>query len=157
MMFYFMSESIDINCWGIPAGLALMILSGIKIGVVWSAARIVGTAVLLLSSSLIVDALMIGASSTVFWFTNAHSLLQLVSRFRENARYPLSIYSVAFRVIFSVIVPIGFVAFYPVQWILRPGEAGVAPFLTPAVGVACFALAYLLWHRGTRKWSGTGT
>jgi ABC-2 type transport system permease protein len=56
-----------------------------------------------------------------------------------------------------MIFPLGFVAFYPVQWILRPGEAGITHLLTPVMGIACFALAYMIWRRGTRTWSGTGT
>ncbi len=158
IMFYFMSETVDVNVlWALAVGTGLMVWSSVKLGIVWTAGRIIGTMFLALSASLIVDAFIIAASSAAFWFTNAHSLLALVSRFREYARYPLSIYNVAFRVIFSVILPIGFVAFYPVQWILRRGQAGIAPFLTPVVGAACFALAYLLWSAGTRRWSGTGT
>jgi ABC-2 type transport system permease protein len=56
-----------------------------------------------------------------------------------------------------VVVPIGFVAFYPVQWILYSRDAGIVPFLTPVAGIVCFALGYLAWHKGTRRWSGTGT
>ena len=56
----------------------------------------------------------------------------------------------------SRIVLLG-VAFYPVQWILHSGEAGIVPFLTPLVGVICFAFGYLIWHMGTCRWSGTGT
>ncbi len=158
MLFYYMSEIIDLSSlWAVPAGVGLMVWSSIRLGIAWSAIRVAGTVVLVLSASLIIDALMFGAASTAFWLTNSHSLLQLVSRFRDNSRYPMTIYNGAFRFIFSVIMPIGFVAFYPVQWILRPGEAGAAPWLTPVVGIGCFAIAYLLFHRGARRWSGTGT
>jgi ABC-2 type transport system permease protein len=158
MMFYFMSEDIGLgSLWAVAAGVGLMAWSSIRLAIAWDAVRILGTLVLVLSSSLIVSALMIAAASTAFWLRNSHALLELVSRFRENARYPMTMFNGVFRFIFSAIVPIGFVAFYPAQWILRPGEAGIVPFLTPLVGVACFALAYLVWHRGARRWSGTGT
>jgi ABC-2 type transport system permease protein len=158
MMFYFMTEGFDLIAhWGIPVGIGLIIWSSIKIGVVWNAVRIIVALSLLCSASLIFIGLMVAAASTAFWLTNSHSLLMLVSRFRENARYPLTIYNTAFKVIFSTILPIGFAVFYPAQWILRPDEAGIAPFFTPLVGVACFLVAYLIWHVGTRKWTGTGT
>jgi hypothetical protein len=32
-----------------------------------------------------------------------------------------------------------------------------AAALKRLVGAVSFALSYLIWHRGTRKWSGTGT
>ncbi len=158
MMFYFMSETVEI---GIVVYLAVsvtvMAWSSMRIGIVWDAVRIAGGVSLLLSASLIGVGLMVAAASTAFWLTNSHSLLMLTSRFRENARYPLTIYNMTFRVIFSVVVPIGFMVFYPAYWILRPDEAGIAPLFTPVVGIACFGLSYLLWHKGTRRWNGTGT
>jgi ABC-2 type transport system permease protein len=158
MMFYFMTESIDlISLWAIPAGIGLMVWSSARLGLHWTAMKIAGTLVLVGSASLIVCALMVAAASSAFWITNSHSLLQLASNFRENARYPMGIYDRAFRFVFSAVIPIGFVAFYPVQWILRPGEAGVAPFLTPLVGAASFAVAAFIWSMGVRRWNATGT
>jgi ABC-2 type transport system permease protein len=158
MMFYYMSESVDLmGLWAIPAGLGLMAYASARLGLAWTALKLAGTVVLLFSASLVVCALMVAAASTAFWITNSVSLLQLVSNFRENARYPMDIYNKGFRFVFSAVVPIGFVAFYPVQWILRPGEAGILPWLTPLVGAASFALACLIWSAGVRRWAGTGT
>src|SRR5512145_2212592 len=131
MMFYYMTEIIDINSFNsIPVGIALMAWASIRLGIAWTVLRIAGTLVLLASASLVVCALMLASASTAFWLTNSHSLLNLASRFRENARYPMTIYSGAFRFAFSALIPIGFVAFYPSQWILRPEEAGIIPWLT---------------------------
>lgn len=157
-MFYYMAEVIDLSSLNaIPIGIGLMVWASMQLGVVWSFATVAATFVLLVSASLIVCALMVASASTAFWLTNAHSLLNLASRFRENARYPMTIYNGAFRFAFSALVPIGFVAFYPSQWILRPEEAGVLPWLTPLVGAASFALACLVWSRGVRRYTGTGT
>lgn len=158
MMFYYMSETIDImSLNGFPIGLALMAWSSVKLGLVWTAARVGLTLVLLASASLVVCAIMVASASTAFWLTNAHSFLNLASRFRENARYPMTIFNGALRFAFSVALPIGFMAFYPSQLILRPAEAGPVPWLTPVAGLASFGVACLVWSRGARKWSGTGT
>ncbi len=158
MLFYYMSEIIDINSLhGIPIGIGLIAWSSLRLGVEWTVGRIAGTFVLLSSASLVVYAIMLASAAMSFWLTNAHSLLELSSRFRENARYPMTIFPGAFRFIFSVLVPIGFIAFYPSQLILRPQEAVIIPWLTPVAGLATFALACLVWTLGTRKWSGTGT
>ncbi len=158
MLFYYMSEIINLDSlYAVLAGGGMMAWASVRLGIVWTIGRILGTLVLVTSASLIVSALMVAAASTAFWLTNSHALLDLVSRFRDNARYPQTIFNGVFRFIFSAIVPIGFMAFYPVQWILRPQEAGFLPWLTPLVGVASFALAYLVWHKGTRRWAGTGT
>lgn len=158
MLFYYMSEIIDISSLNaLPIGIGLMAWASIRLGIAWTAARIAGTLVLLASASLVVCALMVASASTAFWLTNSHSLLNLASRFRENARYPMTIFNGGFRLAFSILVPIGFVAFYPSQWILRPAEAGIVPWLTPVAGIASFALACLVWSRGVRRWGGTGT
>jgi ABC-2 type transport system permease protein len=157
MMFYYMSEVVDLKGFTqIALGVALVAWSSAKIGVVWTLGRIVGSLCMMLSAGLVMTGLMIAASSTAFWIVNSFSVLMLVSRMRDYARYPLSIFNGVFRMVFSVVVPIGFVAFYPVQWILHSRDAGIT-FLTPVAGVACFALGYLVWHKGTRRWSGTGT
>lgn len=157
-MFYYMAEIIDLSSLNaVPIGIGLMVWASLQLGIAWTAATIAGTLVLLASASLIVCALMVASASTAFWLTNSHSLLSLASRFRENARYPMTIYDGAFRFAFSVLVPIGFMAFYPSQGILRPGEAGILPWLTPVVGIVSFGLACVLWSRGVRRWSGTGT
>ncbi len=158
MMFYYMSEVVDLKGFTqIALGIALIAWSSAKIGVVWTFGRVAGALCMLASASLVMTGLMTAASSTAFWIVNSFAILALVSRMRDYARYPLSIFNGVFRVIFSAVVPIGFIAFYPVQWILHGKEAGVMPYLTPIAGVACFALGYLVWARGTRRWSGTGT
>lgn len=158
MMFYYMSEIIDVNSLnGIPIGIVLMVWSSVRLGLVWTASRIILLLVLLASASLVVCALMLASASTAFWLTNSHSFLNLASRFRENARYPMTIFSGVFRFAFSVIIPIGFMAFYPSQLILRPSGSGLIPWLTPVAGIASFAIACLVWSIGVRKWSGTGT
>lgn len=158
MMFYYMSESIDlISLWTVPAGIALMAASSARLGIRWTALKLAGILALLGSSSLIACAMMVAAASAAFWIVNSHSLLNLVSNFRDSAKYPMGIYDKPFRFVFSSLVPIGFIAFYPVQWILRPGEAGLVPFLTPLVGVASFGMAALVWSLGVRRWNATGT
>jgi len=157
-LFYYMSEIIDLNSLNaVPIGLGLMVWASLKLGLVWTFAKVAGALVLLASASLVVCALMVASASTAFWLNESHALLNLTSRLRENARYPMTIYDGAFRFAFSVLLPIGFVAFYPSTWILRPEEAGLFPWLTPVAGAASFALACWIWAKGVRRWSGTGT
>jgi len=156
MLFYYMSEIIDVNSLtGISLGAGLMIWASIRLGIVWTAARVVGTLVLLASASLVMCALMLAAASTAFWLTNSHP--NLASRFREKARYPMTIFKGRFRYAFSVLVPIGFMDFYSSELIVRPEGAGILPWFTPVAGIVSFGLACLVWTMGSRKWSGTGT
>jgi ABC-type uncharacterized transport system permease subunit len=51
----------------------------------------------------------------------------------------------AFRVAFTYIIPIGFVAFYPSQ------------LFSPIVGIGLFALTYWIWTKGVNSYTGTGS
>lgn len=158
MLFYFMSESIDLqSLWTIPAGIGIIVWTSIKLNIQWTAIKILITILLLFSSSLIICSFMLTTACTAFWITNAHSLLEIVSSFRENSRYPITIYSKGLRILFSTLIPIGFVCFYPTQWILQLDGFGIIPYLTPFVGIFFFSISLFVWKKGVLKWTGTGT
>jgi ABC-2 type transport system permease protein len=158
MMFYFISERVDLKGFAqLLMGIVLVVWSSLALHLVWTVPRLLGLVALLLCGSLVMVGLMVMAASTAFWIVNSFSILALINRFREYARYPLSIFDGVFRFLFTTLIPIGFIAFYPVQWALRPEEAGIAVYFTPLVGIGLFALGYLVWAKGVRRWSGTGT
>ncbi len=158
MLFYYMSEIVDIKgFFQLALSIGLLAWSSVRIGIVWTLPRILGALCMLVGGSTVMVGLMIAASSTAFWIVNSFSLLALINRFRDYARYPLSIFNGVFRFLFTAVIPIGFIAFYPVEWIIHPEAAGRAPYFTPLAGIVSFCLGYLVWVRGTRRWSGTGS
>jgi ABC-2 type transport system permease protein len=104
-----------------------------------------------------VIAILVIASCTAFWTLQSYSILALAFRLREFAQYPTTIFDGFFRFLFTYIIPIGFVAFYPSQLMLRPQEASWLIYISPVVGIALFALAYLVWSVGVNSYSGTGS
>ena len=63
----------------------------------------------------------------------------------------------AFRVAFTYVVPIGFVAFYASLLFLRPDQVQPLVYFSPQVGVGLFALTYWIWTRGVNSYTGTGS
>jgi ABC-2 type transport system permease protein len=51
----------------------------------------------------------------------------------------------------------GFIAFYPAQVFLRPGEIPLLTYFSPLVGIGAFVLAYWVWTKGVNRYAGTGT
>lgn len=49
-----------------------------------------------------------------------HPVLGLAWKLREFSPYPMTIFDGAFRFVFTYVIPIGFVAFYPSQLFLPP-------------------------------------
>lgn len=158
MMFYYMSEVLDLKGFAqLAFAIVLMAVSSAGLGVQWTLGTVLATIALLLASSLIMVSFLIISSSTCFWIVNSFSVMSFFFRFRDYARYPITIFNGFFRFLFTFVIPIGFVAFYPSQLILRPAESGWLVYLTPVVGAAFFGLACLVWSRGVKSWSGTGS
>lgn len=158
MMFYYMSEMVNIKAFTqLVFAIALLISSSIALGIRWDIPAVLALLGLLASASLIMTSLLVLSASTAFWIVNSYGVLNFFMRMRDYSRYPVTIFTGFFRIFFTFVVPIGFVAFFPSRALLRPAEAGWEVWLTPAVGAGLFALAYLVWDRGTKAWSGTGS
>ena len=76
---------------------------------------------------------------------------------KDFAKYPITIFNSVFRFIFTFILPIAFIAYYPSLVILRPDEIPVLTWLSPVIGIIFFLLSVKFWMYGARKYNGTGS
>ena len=158
LFFYYQSEVFDIKGLGqLAFGLGTLIYAWIKIGIGFAPLMIIKMIVFLITASLIMIALQNAAAATCFWIQNSFYVLDLAYRFRDYAHYPVTIFTPIFRFIFTFIIPIAFIAYYPSLVILRPGEVPILSWLSPVVGIIFFALSYKFWMWGASKYSGTGS
>ena len=138
-------------------GIGTLIYSWIKLGLGFTPLRLLKTIVFLITASLIMMALQNAAAATCFWIQNSFYLLDLTLKFKDYAKYPITIFSPVFRFIFTFIMPIAFIAYYPSLVILRPDEVPLLSWLSPLFGCAFFWFSYKLWMFGAMKYSGTGS
>jgi ABC-2 type transport system permease protein len=158
MMFYFMSEVFDLKGLSqVVVGIAALVWVSIKLGLVWTLPKVLLLLLALFSASMVVISILTMAACTCFWVLYSFSILNLAFRLREYSQYPMTIFDGFFRFIFTYIIPIGFVAFYPSQLFLRPGENTWLIILSPIVGIGLFALTYGIWTLGVNSYSGTGS
>ncbi|WP_201280819.1 MULTISPECIES: ABC transporter permease [Paenibacillus] len=159
VMFYYMSEVFDIKGLSqLAFGAAGLIYASVQLGLSWNLVSIVLLLIALLGSSLIMVSLMIMAAATGFWITNPFHVIAFVFRFREIVKYPVTIFNNFFKFLFTFILPIGFVAFYPSQLFLKSfTDADLLAYCSPLVGVLLFSLAYLAWNKAIKSYSGTGS
>jgi ABC-2 type transport system permease protein len=158
MMFYYVSEMFDLKgLTQLAAGIVLLIYASIQLKIDWTLARLVMLLVALFSASLVQIAVIVGSSCAAFWVMNSWPVLSLAWKLREFSPYPMSIFDGVFRFIFTFVVPIGFVAFYPSQIFLRPEHVAPLVYLSPLVGIGMFALAYRIWTVGVNTYTGTGS
>ncbi len=158
MMFYYMSEVFDLKgLTQLAAGIALLIYSSIQLGLAWSPDKILLLIIALFGAALVLIAIVVSAGCAAFWVLDSYPVLGLAWRLREFAPYPMSIFDGAFRFALTYLIPIGFVAFYPSQFFLRPSEVSPLVYVSPLVGIGLFALMYWVWTRGVNSYSGTGS
>ncbi len=158
MMFYYMSEMFDLKGLSqIAIGIFALVYSSAKLGLVWNVSRIALLIVSLFGASMVIASLLIMAACTAFWILNSYSILQLIFKLREYSQYPTSIFNGFFRILFTYVIPISFVAFYPAQLFLHTEEVSWLVYISPLVGIGLFALAYGVWTLGVNSYTGTGS
>ncbi len=158
MMFYYMSEVFDIK--GVTqlfVGIATLVYASSKLEIIWTLPHLLLLLFMLLSSALVMVSIMIIAACSAFWVVNSFPVLALAFKLREFAPYPITLFNELFRFSFTYLVPLGFVAYYPAQLFLRPGEPSLLAYFSPLVAVIAFAIAYRIWKIGVNHWTGTGS
>lgn len=158
ILFYFISERVDVKGFGqFILASVMLIYSSDELGIIWNFANACIFLLLISSASLVMMGIMLLASALSFWFLNSNFSLLFVHKLKSISHFPMNIYNSIFKFLFSFIIPIGYLAFYPAQLILRSGEADVLTYCSPLVGVVLFGIAYLVWIRGAMTYSGTGS
>lgn len=127
----------------------------------WTPGRALFLAVTLASGTAIFGAFWVLTASGAFWAAEAR---EVANSFTYGggflSQYPLDVVTSSLRRL-TLIVPLAFVNYLPVTWLLgRPdafGLPGWAPFLAPAVAAALGVASALAWRAGVRHYRSTGS
>lgn len=159
LFFYFMSEVFDIKGLGqLAFGVGTVIFAWNKLAIPLTLGNITGLVIGVLSASLFMIALMNFAAATGFWLIGGTtSVMIFMFKFKDYARYPVTIFNRVFQFVFTFLIPIGFMAYYPSLYLIRPENPSVFTYLTPVLGVLFFYFSYRVWMRGANQYSGTGS
>jgi ABC-2 type transport system permease protein len=156
--FYFMSEVFDLKGFGqLVAGTAILAYAWINLGIGVSLSLIGLLLLNLTGASLIMAAMMNMAAALIFWTTNSGFAMLLMVRFRDYARYPVTIFGDFLRFIFTFVIPMAFISYYPSLTFLRPADVPLLTWFSPLIGAAFFAVSYFVWMAGANRYSGTGS
>lgn len=158
MLFYYLTEVFDLKSIGTLAiNIAIMVISIRKLGLHFGAAQIILLVCLIIGASMVMISLMLATASLSFFIIAAINAIEFVNNFRDLARFPLNIYDKALRFLFTFILPIGFIAYYPTRIILWPESISPIFYFTPLLGTVMFFFAYQVWKKGVNSYSGTGS
>lgn len=158
MMFYYMSERFDIKgLTQVALGIICLIYASIQLGIHWSVLQILLLVAMIFTAALVMVSIMIIAASSAFWIIYSYPVLALAFKLKDFASYPVTIFDGFFRFLFTYLIPLGFIAFYPAQLFLRPQDVSLTVYLSPLIGLIFFVIAYRVWNSGVDFYTGTGS
>ena len=158
IFFYYISEVFDVKGLGqLCFGVGTLVYAWSHLAIPVTAATVMQTLLFLFAASLFMIAIMNFAAATCFWIQNSGYIMVIMFRFKDFAKYPASIFNSFFRIIFTFVIPIAFIAYYPSLVVLRPSELPLLSWLSPLIGLLFFYLSYRFWLLGARKYDGTGS
>lgn len=102
--------------------------------------------------------LMVIQATISFWTIETLEIMNITTYGGvQTAQYPMSIYNKVFRLIFTFLIPLSCVAFYPVSIILgKSSFFSFFAFLFPLSGMVFLYLAFRFWCYGVKCYQSTG-
>lgn len=158
IFFYYYSEKFDFNALAqFVLGIIVFVYAWIKLKIKVTVFRIIFFTVELCFSSLILISIMVSISALSFYIVNSDNILDLMNKLKEYARYPATIYNVIFTFVFSFIIPLCYISYYPCKVLLDNKFTSVYTYLSPVVGVLMFYISYKIWIHSAKSYIGTGS
>jgi ABC-2 type transport system permease protein len=150
------SKHVGMQVFGeVTLGLTMLAIGWVGAGV--SAALIPIGLMLLVSASVIQAALLTIANAANFWMKGRTPVLafMLTELQNETMRFPLSIFPVAVRIIFTFGLPLAFASFIPAQ--ILTGKTDPAWLIAPPVAaIATAAIAAWIYRLGLKAYDSAG-
>ena len=158
LWFYYVSEVFDVKGLGqLVFGFVTLIYAWIKLSLPVTFLLIIETIIALITASLFMMALQNAAAASCFWIQNSFWLLDISLKMKDYAKYPVTMFNDVFKFIFTFILPVAFMAYYPSLAILRPDDVPLLTWLSPVIGILAFYASYKLWMKGASKYDGSGS
>jgi ABC-2 type transport system permease protein len=146
----------------LSAGFVILALAARAGGVPFTPANALVALGAAVGGATILFSFILMVASVSFWQTRSAKLQDLVQASgRAFADYPLTIYPHAVRWIFTFVLPLALVTYYPAQRLLGRNETGaLLPVLSAAAlpaGLLLLGIAGLVWRAGLRHYQSTGS
>lgn len=96
-------------------------------------------------------------ASLSFWFENiSNSLIRIIQSLTIYSKYPLNIFNKFIKIIFTFIIPFGFMGYYPVAILYGKEQLY---YICIEVLVCLFLVLFtkFIWKKGIKKYSGVNS
>ena len=90
-----------------------------------------------------------------FWVVKSNNIIWMIYSFADFAQYPLEIFGLGIKFILTIVLPYGFVSYYPVSCMLGK-ESFLYIVYEMVLLVIIVVVALRLWKFGTKKYESAG-
>lgn len=139
----------------IVLGLGLSCYALIRLGRPPAPVAVASFLVSLVAAGVVVYAIWVALMSLAFWFVAVENISVLFDALFEGARYPVTAYPGALRIVLVYLLPIAWTTTVPAGALT--GRFGPTTALMAAVvGAVAFTLTRFLWRAALRRYTGAG-
>jgi ABC-2 type transport system permease protein len=139
----------------IAAGIAIALYAASHLAIQMTLAKWLMLPLLILSAALIYTAIKLLFASLAFWTVTSLPAMHAAYQMSTFVKYPLGIFHPAIQGMLLWLLPFGFTAYVPVNYVLH-GDTSLV-YWTPVVALASFGAAYRVWLAGVGRYEMTGS
>jgi len=143
-------------------GLIILLWAASALDVAWSPATVLLLVAAVLGGACLFSGLLVLQATMAFWMTESLEIVNCLTYGGvETAQFPLSIYRPWFRRVFTFLVPLACINYFPAHAILARrdplGSPALFQWLAPAIGVIFLLITLQIWKVGVRHYRSTGS
>jgi ABC-2 type transport system permease protein len=155
---YLIISNIDDDGFGdLIAGFLILYFGATMSGISLTLGNILLLGSFVLGALLIFFSITLFISSLCFWIVRSGAIGEILWSLMRFIDLPLDVYNPFITFIFTFIIPIGFINFYPAEFFLGKGLYMQFAYLTPIIGIISFIIAYNFWKFGINNYTSTGS
>ncbi len=137
--------------------IVILIIAIINVDVIWNIERIFTLIFMLFSSIFIFLSIFILTAAYCFFTVKGLEVRNVLTYgCREMAQYPIGIFKKGFITFFTVVVPFGFVNYYPLLFILGD-KTNKLFIISPLITLLYLIPSVLIFYIGMKRYSSVGS
>ncbi len=130
------------------------------LGMHWSGGTWLWFLVVAVSAAAVELGLILLLASTAFWTGRSTPLVNTATQFSFGVvqQYPIHIFGRPLQAIVTIFLPFAFMNYYPSLYFLGKAQGyGILPFISPLVALVLLVTAGIVWRRGLKVYTSTGS
>ncbi|MFH1209842.1 MAG: ABC-2 family transporter protein [archaeon] len=137
------------------AGLFLIVYSFIKLNLILFSFNSLFYIFLVVIGFIFLYSVFVLMSALAFLFVKSFGLFDLFFKIMDVGRYPITIYEGGMRFLFTFIIPIGIVSFYPASVLIR--GLNLLTVIEIIIPISLFLIFSIwMWNRAIKKYTSAG-